>query len=232
MNLFGSPYKALVIGAGGAIGNAFFHALQADTNCTMVMGISRSQGTGFDLEDEESIARHADMARSSGPFQLIVDATGALTVNGIGPEKSLAKLSSEHTTRVFQINAIGPALVLRYFSPLLAPGEAIYAKLSARVGSIADNQKGGWYAYRASKAALNMFLQTAALELQRKNAALRVLALQPGTVNSALSQPFASTAPLLLDPQQSVAGLLAAMKQAPIKSGAYFVDHIGQEIPW
>lgn len=231
-SLFSHEYKALVIGAGGAIGKAFVDAFQADGHCSAVIEISRSQGTGFDLENETSIIDHAAIAQPAGPFHVVVDATGALAINGIGPEKSLAMLANEQMQRVFQINAFGPALVLKHFSPLLAPGHSIYAKLSARVGSIADNHKGGWYAYRASKAALNMLLQTAALELQRKNPAWRVLALQPGTVNSPLSQPFSASVPLLLNPETSVAGLMSAMKLAEPKKGAHFIDHLGQDIPW
>ena len=130
------------------------------------------------------------------------------------------------------VNAIGPALLLRHLSPLLAAGDTIYAKLSARVGSIADNQKGGWYGYRSSKAAMNMILQTASIELQRKNARLRVVALQPGTVRSKLSQPFQGGVPVLLEPEDSVQGMMTAMLALQPKTGAYFIDYQGQEIPW
>jgi NAD(P)-dependent dehydrogenase (short-subunit alcohol dehydrogenase family) len=132
----------------------------------------------------------------------------------------------------FQINAIGPAMVLQQFAPLLAKGPTIYAKLSARVGSISDNKKGGWYGYRAAKAALNMLLQTAAIELQRKNADLRVVALQPGTVRSKLSQPFLASVAHLLEPDESVKGLLNAMKSLQPTTGAHFVDYQGQHIDW
>jgi NAD(P)-dependent dehydrogenase (short-subunit alcohol dehydrogenase family) len=132
----------------------------------------------------------------------------------------------------FHINAVAPVLVLRHFAPLLAAGPAVYAKLSARVGSISDNTKGGWYGYRAAKAALNMLLQTAAIELQRKNAELRVVALQPGTVRSRLSNPFVGTHTHLLDPENSVSSMLEAMKHLSVRSGAHFVDFMGNEIPW
>ena len=108
----------------------------------------------------------------------------------------------------------------------------MYAKLSARVGSIEDNKKGGWYGYRASKAALNMLLQTAAIELQRKNSNLRVVALQPGTVRSKLSSPHVQALSQLLEPKESVIGMLSALKTLPVKSGAFFVDYKGVEIPW
>ncbi|MFN5777112.1 MAG: hypothetical protein ACK45K_12755 [Burkholderiaceae bacterium] len=139
-------------------------------NCRDVVEISRSRGLDFDLENPQSIEALGSQLAEGGLFHLIIDATGALTIDGTGPEKSLAKLESKSLQRSFMVNAIGPALLLRHLSPLLAAGDTIYAKLSARVGSIADNQKGGWFGYRSSKAAMNMILQTASIELQRKNA--------------------------------------------------------------
>lgn len=230
--LLAHSYRALVVGARGAIGAAFVEALQDDVHCHHVEAVSRAHNPGFDLLDAASIAAQAAASAANGPYHLIVDATGALMLDGQGPEKSLAALQADHLARAFQINAIGPALVLRHFAPLLAPGASIYAKLSARVGSIADNRKGGWYGYRASKAALNMLLQTAAIELQRKRPELRVVALQPGTVDSRLSQPFSAGVAQLLEPAESVAGMLAALRGLQARQGAHFVDYRGQEIPW
>ena len=228
----GNAYRAIVIGASGAIGQAFVNALQADPRCAHVETISRAQGSGFDLLDPASLAAPAAASAANGPYHLIVDATGALTIDGVGPEKSLAAVQVEILAKSFQLNAIGPLVVLRHFAPLLAPGPSVYAKLSARVGSITDNHKGGWYGYRASKAALNMFFQTAAIELQRKNPALRVVALQPGTVRSNLSKPFSAGVANLLEPAESVAGMLAALWGLQAREGAQFVDYQGQQIPW
>ena len=225
-------YKALVIGSGGAIGGAFVAAFHADANCAHVEVVSRQSGSCFDLLNDESIRAQASLSREKGPFEIIIDATGALNIHGVGPEKSLNGLNSDHLMQSMRVNAIGPALVMRHFSPLLAKGSSVYAKLSARVGSIADNKKGGWYGYRASKAALNMMLQTAAIELQRKNPTLRVVALQPGTVRSQLSEPYTSSQVHLLEPDESVLGMLTALKALPAKTGAHFVDYKGSEIPW
>ena len=121
-------------------------------------------------------------AQSHGLFHLIIDATGALTIDGQGPEKHMGALNATQLARAFEVNTIGPALLLKHFVPLLATEQrSIYAKLSARVGSISDNGKGGWYGYRAAKAALNMVLQTAAIEAARKRPQLVVAAMQPGT---------------------------------------------------
>lgn len=231
-SVFQTPYKALVIGANGAIGRAFVNALAQDARCTHVEKVSRSLNQGFDLLDEHSLQSTAETCRISGPYQVIVDATGALTMNGTGPEKSMANLQSDILLKNFEINAVGPVLAMKYFAPLLDRGPAIYAKLSARVGSISDNKKGGWYGYRAAKAALNMLLQAAAIELQRKNPQLQVVALQPGTVRSALSQGFTSAVPELLEPEDSVVGMLNALKTLEHKSGAHFLDYKGKPIAW
>lgn len=225
-------FKALVIGASGGIGRAFAEAFRSDPSCIHVEAVSRESHGSFDLLDSESIRLQSSLSSANGPYDIIIDATGALEMNGVGPEKSLNNLNADHLMDAFRVNTVGPAMVMRYFAPSLAKGASVYAKLSARVGSITDNQKGGWYGYRASKAALNMMLQTAALELQRKNTNLRVVALQPGTVRSKLSHPFVSSQSHILEPHDAVLGMLSAMKTLRPKSGAYFVDYKGAEIPW
>lgn len=225
-------YKALVVGSSGAIGGAFAQAFLSDPQCTHVELVSRGSQSNFDLTNHESISAQATLSSAKGPYEIIIDATGAIAINGVGPEKALHSLRPDQLMQSFLVNAIGPAMVLRYFSPLLAKGSSVYAKLSARVGSITDNGKGGWYGYRSSKAALNMLLQTAAIELQRKNPNLCVVALQPGTVKSKLSEPFVNTSVALLEPQESVAGMLGTLRALQPKSGAYFLDHKGLEIPW
>jgi NAD(P)-dependent dehydrogenase (short-subunit alcohol dehydrogenase family) len=228
-------FRALVIGSSGAIGAAFVSTLRQDPACLEVIEVSRGTHPNFALESEESMSAISASLKPRGPFSLIVDATGALTIDGNGPEKHLGALNAERLMRSFQINAIGPALLLKYFLPLLAPGRAIYAKLSARVGSISDNKKGGWYGYRASKAALNMLLQTAAIEWARKNPAAVIAALQPGTVQSPLSTPFVDQSSVLTA-RESVEGLLQALDQLGLAElehkGAYFLDYQGQAIPW
>ncbi len=228
----GAPFRALVLGSTGVIGAQFVQALESHDGCADVTQLARSTDPGFDLSDEASMATAAALVSGRGPFQLIVDATGALAINGVGPEKHLGALNAERLMASFQVNAAGPVLLLKHFMPLLAPsGRVIYAKLSARVGSISDNQKGGWYGYRASKAALNMLLQTAAIEGQRRRPELIVVALQPGTVASPLSRPHVDSKDCLT-PEVAVQGMLTALQQlAPIK-GAQFVDYLGRAIPW
>jgi NAD(P)-dependent dehydrogenase (short-subunit alcohol dehydrogenase family) len=231
MDSLGPHYRGLVIGASGTIGAAFVSALQTDSHCAQVTELSRRTTPGFTLEDEASIAAAANTLKDQGPFALIIDATGALTIDGVGPEKHLGALDASKLLRSFQVNTIGPALLLKHFLPLLRNERAIFAKLSARVGSISDNQKGGWYGSRASKAALNMMLQTAGIEFARKNKQAVIVALQPGTVASPLSQPFAS-ASHTISAAESASGLLKSIDALEPRSGAHFVDYAGQPIAW
>jgi NAD(P)-dependent dehydrogenase (short-subunit alcohol dehydrogenase family) len=232
--------QALVIGASGAIGAAFVRALRERADVTQVYTLARSGAYDalFDLTDEHSITQAASSLREKlgdTRLQLVIDATGALTIEGRGPEKSLAAIDAHTMQRNMQINAIGPLLLLKSLAPLLNPnptvGRSIYAKLSARVGSISDNRKGGWYGYRASKAALNMLLHTAAIELQRRNPELIVAALQPGTVATPLSAPFAKPEDCLT-PDASAQALLAVLMALTPTEGAQFVDWRGEKIAW
>jgi NAD(P)-dependent dehydrogenase (short-subunit alcohol dehydrogenase family) len=215
MNSLGDQYKALVIGSSGAIGSAFLNQLRNDVNCSLVVSLSRTTMPGFSLEDEESINQAANILSVEAPFQLIIDA-----------------LNPNYLSRSFQINTIGPALLIKHFLPLMdTTNRAIYGKLSARVGSISDNNKGGWYSYRSSKAALNMILQTAAIESARSRPNLVFSALQPGTVASKLSAKFVSPEQCL-SADISVQGLMKSLDGLTPKNGAYFIDYQGHNIEW
>jgi len=197
---------AVVIGATGSIGAALMAALKLDGTFAQVIGMSRSSIPALDLLDEASIAVAALNVASLGmDLRLVIDATGELHSQGFMPEKSWQKIDPEHMARSFAINAIGPALLMKHFLPLLsATGPSVLATLSAKVGSIGDNRLGGWYSYRASKAALNQLVRTAAIELQRRQAHALCVALHPGTVHSDLSAPFAKTGLSVVTPQAGV----------------------------
>jgi NAD(P)-dependent dehydrogenase (short-subunit alcohol dehydrogenase family) len=230
INSLGSGYKALVIGASGAIGQAFSQLLRADGNCASVRELSRGSTPALDLEDPASIATAAEALADEGPFQLILHTAGLLHRPGIAPEKSLNAIEADALQAVFQVNALGPALVLRHFLPLLDKQGAM-ALLSAKVGSIGDNRLGGWYAYRASKAALNMLIKTAAIELARSKPKARLLSLHPGTVISPLSQPFrgATTA---RPAEQAAAEMLQVIDSLGPEDSGSFHAYDGQPLPW
>lgn len=224
-------YRVLVVGASGALGQAFVQCLQEDPRCGHVQAVSRQSHPGLDLLNEASIASCAQALVLAGPFHLIIDATGALMLGQRGPEKRLGELTADHLLSSMHLNAVGPALLLKHFTPLLAERErVIWAKLSARVGSIEDNHKGGWYGYRAAKAALNMLLQTACIEISRKRPLVVVAALQPGTVRSALSQPFVAAQAMV--PEDSARRLLPVLDSLQPTGRLQFKDHLGQAVPW
>jgi len=232
MQSLAAGYRALVIGASGAIGRAFHDTLVADPACQAVVALNRSTHAGFDLRESGSLEQAAAVLAPHGPFSVVIDATGVLSIDPSGPEKSLAAVRPAALNDLVQINAIGPLLLLRALTPYLARERCLYGKLSAPVGSISDNRLGGWYGYRASKAALNMLLQTAAIELHRRLPNLVVAAMQPGTVVSPLSHRFVSAATATVSAAEAATGLLKTLDQLPARSGAYFVDYRGESIPW
>lgn len=179
--------RAVIVGASGGIGGALATALvEAGAR---VHALSRS--TGFEITDEASIAATAATIAREGPLDLVIVATGLLHGAGIAPEKTFRQLSADALAAYFAVNTIGPALVAKHFLPLMHRRErAVFAALSARVGSIGDNRLGGWYGYRASKAALNMMVRSLAIELARTRPATICVGVHPGTVATDLSAPF------------------------------------------
>ncbi|MDM9650170.1 SDR family oxidoreductase [Pseudomonas wenzhouensis] len=230
LNSFGSGYRALVIGASGTLGQAFSALLRADPNCASVRELSRTSSPSLDLEVPGSIAEAATALADEGPYQLILHTAGLLHRDGIAPEKSLAAIEADALQAVFQVNALGPALVLRHFLPLLDKQGAM-AMLSAKVGSIGDNRLGGWYAYRSSKAALNMLIKTAAIELARSKPRARLLSLHPGTVISPLSQPFRGAA-AARPAEQAAAEMLRVIDGLGAEHSGSFHAYDGQQLPW
>ncbi len=186
---------AVIIGATGGIGGAIADALEEEGAFKTVHRFARS-GVGdghIDITDETSIAAAAALVAKGPSPTLVFVATGILHDPAHGPEKALKELDATWLAQVYAINAIGPALVAKHFLPIMPKaGRTVFAALSARVGSISDNRLGGWHGYRASKAALNQLIRTIAIEERRRNSSSIVVALHPGTVDTALSKPFQS----------------------------------------
>lgn len=225
--------RAVVVGAGGGIGAALVARLAESARFEAVHALSRHPPAAgpptvisgrIDVADPLSIAEAA--RRVDGPVTCLLVATGLLHEGGVGPERRLAELDADRLARSFQVNAIGPALVLRSFLQTLPRDRpAVVACLSARVGSISDNRAGGWYGYRASKAALNQIVRTAAIELARTHPRLICVALHPGTVDTGLSHPFQARVPAdrLFTPDHAARCLLAVLDGlSPADSGRCF----------
>ena len=208
-------------------------ALAQDAAYDAVIGLSRSSTPPLELTSEASIAAAAAFIAGKGTPRLIIDATGVQQSETIKAEKSWRELDAAQMAQSFAINAIGPALVMKHFLPLLPrDGSSVFATLSARVGSIGDNRLGGWYSYRASKAALNQLVRTAAIELNRRSPNAICVALHPGTVNTGLSASFAKTGLDVQTSERAAERLLEVIRGLkPTDSGGFF-DYKGETIVW
>jgi NAD(P)-dependent dehydrogenase (short-subunit alcohol dehydrogenase family) len=236
-------YRAWVFGAGGGIGSAIVRLLRDDPRCAAIHAGARAapaahgkvSGFAFELTDEASIATAVETAADCGPPHLVLVTTGVLHAPDLQPEKSMKALSSAALTRAYAINAVGPALIAKHALAHLPRAEkSVFAALSARVSSLSDNRSGGWHAYRASKAALNMLIRNGAIELASRNKAAVCVTLHPGTVDTAMSAPFKAgvAADKLFTPDQSAAHLLDVIDRlTPAVSGA-LIAWDGQTIPF
>ena len=219
--------RALVIGASGGIGSAVTGHLRE-------LGVETHQlsrkDDGLEVTSEPSVA--SAFEQLDGTFDLIFVATGALVIEGHEPERALKDLSGEGLTNQFLTNAMGPALILKHGLRLLPKDRrAVFAVLSARVGSIGDNKLGGWHSYRASKAALNQLMHGAAIELKRTHKQAIVLCLHPGTVATAFTEKYAGRHKTV-SPEVAAGDLLQVIINSPAEQSGTVLDYAGQQIPW
>ena len=223
----------MVFGAGGGIGRALVRQLQASQRFRHVVGFSRASTPAIDLLIETTLKEAADFAALQGEIRLVLDATGFLHDDSHRPEKSWRELEPSHLARSFALNAIGPALIMKHVLPLLPrQGKSVFATLSAKLGSIGENRLGGWYSYRASKAALNQLVRTAAIELGRCHPDSICLALHPGTVDTCLTSPFNKTGLEVQSPDAAAGRLLAVIDRLIPGDSGGFLDHRGERVPW
>tara|TARA_R110000823_G_scaffold47903_16_gene121938 strand:- start:27827 stop:28570 length:744 start_codon:yes stop_codon:yes gene_type:complete len=242
------PSTALVVGASGGIGNAVLTQLLDDTGFDAVWAVSRSPAPpdfphGHTcarwLQCDNSAASIADcvarLKQENAALRRVVICSGVLHNERVQPEKSLEQLHRDAMLEVLDANAVTPALWLSALAALLKrDADSVIAVLNARVGSIEDNRLGGWYSYRASKAALNMLMKTAAIELARRAPGVKLLAFHPGTTDTALSRPFQKNVPegKLFSPAFVAERLLSLMDTLPRDSSLAYLDWDAQPIPW
>ncbi|MFT7388746.1 MAG: NAD(P)-dependent dehydrogenase (short-subunit alcohol dehydrogenase family) [Candidatus Endobugula sp.] len=233
----------VVVGASGGIGQALIDQLAHDTHVNTIYGLSRHeyipslstavhyQHLAIDYSDESSIAQAATQLPKV--IDKVIVATGFLHDDQLRPEKSFKQISPENITQNMLVNMIGPSLIAKHFLPKMRGSDyAVFAALSARVGSIGDNQLGGWYSYRASKAALNMMIKTFSVELKRSQPKTTIIGLHPGTVNTALSEPFQRNVPegKLFTRDYSAARLLEVINKVGVEDSGYCYAWDGQRI--
>ncbi|SFH09299.1 NAD(P)-dependent dehydrogenase, short-chain alcohol dehydrogenase family [Sulfitobacter dubius] len=219
--------RVLVIGASGGIGTALTEALRARGD--RVTPLSRADD-GLDLTDEASV--NSALERFNVAFDAVIVATGALEIDGAAPEKSLRAITQKAMLDQFALNAVGPALILRHAARLLPRDRrAVFAVLSARVGSIGDNRLGGWISYRSAKAAVNQIVHTAAIELGRSHPQSICVALHPGTVETPFTEKYLGRHPAV-PPSEAAGNLLRVIDRlTPDDSGGFF-DWAGKGVPW
>ena len=219
--------QVLLIGGTGGIGSALSEALTELGHS--VRTVSR-RNDGFDFLKPESIDPLLDTLE--GPFDKIIIATGALTINGAQPEKSMTSLDAQAMSDQFTVNAIGPAMVLKHAKRLLPRDRpSLICALSARVGSIGDNSLGGWYSYRAAKSALNQIVRTTAIELSRTHKQSVCVALHPGTVATEFTRKYAGRHPTVT-PDAAAQNLVDVMQSLNPSQTGQFYDWAGKSIPW
>lgn len=248
LSSFPAPFSAVVIGASGGVGASLVRALVAAEAVTAILACTRSPSPWdvmpagskitpwrLDLTDEASVGAAARRAADLPELRLVIVASGLLHDGAaVQPERSFRHLDPDPLARLFAVNAIGPALVAKHFLPLLAPkGRAVFAALSARVGSISDNRLGGWHGYRASKAALNMILATLAIETAQRRPETIVVGLHPGTVDTPLSTPFQRNVPAhkLFTADQSAAYLVRVIDGLTTTDSGHVLAWDGTTVP-
>lgn len=252
MNSESAPGKALVIGASSAIAQALIAAMIHNHTVSEIVAVSRTmpgQDNGAQTNDMpvnylscdySSAAINQLVAQLSGPqhnkpFSHVFICTGVLHNEHIKPEKRLEDLDAAQMAELMHINTIVPALWIQALLPVLKQSpRCVFSVFSARVGSISDNHKGGWYSYRASKAALNMVIKTAAIEYARRAPGVKLFAFHPGTVDTALSRPFQKNVPAdkLFTPAFVAAQLLSICSRLPVDGEASYLDWAGAPITW
>jgi NAD(P)-dependent dehydrogenase (short-subunit alcohol dehydrogenase family) len=243
------PKSALVIGASQGIGLEFVRQLlqtegihrlyatyrqsQADL---LAIADARLCCLPLDITEETQIEAVAKAIRDeTTALHLVVNCVGILHEGTLQPEKSLRQLNAEQLLRYFQVNSIGAALVAKHVQPFFKHSDrAILATLSAKVGSIGDNHLGGWYGYRASKAALNMLMHTTAIEYKRTCPRAIVVTLHPGTTDTQLSLPFQRNVPpeKLFGCDRTVRQLLGVLDQLQESDSGEFFSWDGTRLPW
>ncbi len=246
--------RALVVGASRGVGLAIVQALLARGDVAAVFATGRAPEDAAELQrlatenpgrlatlpldvtDDASLeALPGRIREHADGLELVVHCAGMLHDGELQPEKALAQCRRENLLRSFEVNSLGPLLTARAVLPLLPKdGPAAFAALSAMVGSIGDNRLGGWYGYRASKAALNQFLRTLAVEARRRHPQLRVLAIHPGTTDTHLSKPFQGNVPegKLYTPAQSAERILAVIDGTTGADSGGFFNWNGERIAW
>ncbi|MBD2446683.1 SDR family NAD(P)-dependent oxidoreductase [Nostoc sp. FACHB-152] len=246
--------NSLIIGTSQGIGLCFVKKLLQDERISKVYATYRNPSNAEELlsltdeypdkltclmmditEESEIIASVQRISTEVSKLHLVINCVGLLHDENLQPEKSLKQINTENLLRYFQINSIGAVLLAKHLLPLFKHKEpSVFATISAKVGSIGDNQLGGWYGYRASKAALNMLMRNVAIEYGRSCPQTIVVTLHPGTTDTRLSRPFQRNVPpeKLFSVERTVSQLLTVIEQLQAGDSGQFFSWDGSKLPW
>ena len=246
--------NTLIVGASQGIGLGFVKRLLQDDRIAKVYATYRQLesanelislekqysdklvGLSLDITEESQIAEVVQRIKAEvNKLNLVINCVGILHDDTFQPEKSLKQINSENLLRYFQVNSIGSILLAKHLLPLFRHSEnSVFASISAKLASIGDNEIGGWYGYRASKTALNMFMRTAAIEYGRSCPKTLIVTLHPGTTDTRLSRPFQRNVPpeKLFSVELCVIQLLSVIDQLQDGDSGKFFSWDGSELPW
>ncbi|NJL10993.1 MAG: SDR family NAD(P)-dependent oxidoreductase [Calothrix sp. SM1_7_51] len=245
--------NTLILGASQGIGLGFVQKLISDERVKKIYATYRNPDSAselialaqtsdkltclsLDITQETQIQNCLEKIRTDvDKLHLVINCVGVLHEENLQPEKSLRSINSDNLLHYFQINSIGSVVLAKHLTPLLKHSDrSVFACISAKLGSIGDNQLGGWYGYRASKAALNMFMRTVAIEYKRSCPKAVVITLHPGTTDTRLSRPFQGNVPpeKLFSVSRTVSQLLGVMEQVKDEDSGGFFSWDGSRLPW
>lgn len=246
--------NALIVGASQGIGLGFVKSLLQDNSIAKIYATYRNADSATELISLQSeysqklVCLSMDIIQESqisaavekigaeiDKLHLVINCVGILHQGEMQPEKSLRQINPDNLIRYFQVNSIGGVLLAKHLQPLFKHQEKnVFACISAKIGSIGDNRLGGWYGYRASKAALNMFMRTTAIEYSRRCPRTIVVTLHPGTTDTNLSQPFQRNVPpeKLFPVERTVKQLLSVITNLKPEDSGEFFSWDGSPLPW
>lgn len=224
---------AVVFGNTGSIGKSIYNQLKKSNKFIKVFGFNRKHEPKINIEDEKSFEFIANsFFEKKLKIKLLVNAIGFLHDQNFRPEKKFQDINHEYIKKSFSVNTLPTAFLIKYFTPLMDNNDkSIFAILSAKVGSISDNYLGGWYGYRASKAALNQLVKTASIEYKRKNKKLIIVSLHPGTVSTQLSKPFLGNRKVF-SPDEASVKIVNVLDSLSFEDTGYLFDYNKNIIPY
>ena len=233
-----TPKTVLVLGGSGGIGKAIRDEIQINTNSILYYTSRNYNDSNSFYLDGTSNSSWEDLCHKFNEhnikFDLVINCIGILhdKFNGLNPEKSIKEINEKNFINNIKVNTLITAYSLKYLIKYINKSKAIYASLTARLGSISDNNIGGWISYRASKAAEHMVIKTASIELSRNYKDLITIGIHPGTVDTNLSKPFTKNSKNIFTPNEAASKIIGVLNKIDGSSNGKILDYSGKTISY